>query len=338
MILENIRKLLLPFAWLYGSIVWLRNKFFDWGWFSSKCYDFPVICVGNLSVGGTGKSPMVEYLIHLLKDNYSVATLSRGYKRETTGYYLLTGMETAKEVGDEPLQFKTKFPDIRVAVDGDRRHGIEQLRKKEPQSEIIILDDAFQHRKVRSGLSILLTSYDAIYKTDRMLPAGNLREPKSGARRAQIVVISKCPPDISKQEQSRLKKKLNLNPNQSLFFSTIAYADHVINDEKKMALKSLKNFCLVTGIAKPKPLVNYLKAKNLNFKHKCFPDHHNFTAQEITLLKKEEFLLTTEKDFMRLKAEISSEKLFYLPINQKFISDKKGFSQRIIRFIDGLST
>ncbi len=331
--MRNLRKILWPFACLYGGIVWLRNKFFDWRWLTSKSYDFPVLSVGNLSVGGTGKTPMIEYLIRLLKTDYRLATLSRGYKRETAGFRLLTGKETAREVGDEPLQFKVKFPNIRVAVEADRQNGIARLRRLTPPPEVILLDDAFQHRKVNPSYSILLTSYDRIYADDLMLPAGNLREPVSGARRAQTVVVTKCPPQLSLEEQNRLKTKLNLRSNQKLFFSYIGYAETVTNGQQKMPLTALNDFCLVTGIAKPQPLVDYLTAKEFRFVHRKFPDHHHFSQREIADLAKQELILTTEKDFMRLQHKIPLNKLFYIPIKQQFINDKKAFDQLILEAV-----
>jgi len=331
--MQKIRKILFPFSWLYGGIVWLRNKFFDWNWVSSKSYDFPVICVGNLSVGGTGKSPMIEYLIRLLKDKYSTATLSRGYKRKTKGFYLVNKNDEAINTGDEPLQFKNKFSNIEVAVDENRQNGISQLRKLPSPPEIILLDDAFQHRKVKPGFSILLSSYDAIYSKDLMLPAGNLREPKSGAKRADIVVITKCPENISLKKQEKITKQLKLKPHQSVYFSYIKYADKITNEKEELDFENLKNFTLITGIAKPQPLVIFLKEKDLNFSHLNFPDHHNFSAKEIKELNKLDFILTTEKDFMRLKHVISLEKLFYLPIQQDFIKNKENFDNEILDWV-----
>lgn len=332
--MQNIRKIFLPFSWLYAAIVWLRNKFFDWGWFSSKQYDFPVICVGNISVGGTGKSPMIEYLVTLLKEHYQIATLSRGYKRQTKGFYRLKGGESVTETGDEPLQFKTKFPEIAVAVDENRQHGIMRLRQLHPQPEVILLDDAFQHRKVTPGLSIVLTTYNTLYTSDKMLPAGNLREPQSGAQRANIIVVSKCPENIAPQEQREIRVSLQLHPHQQLFFSFIRYAEFLTNGKETCTLKQLPaNFCLVTGIAKPTPLVHYLKKKGLSFQHRRFPDHYNFTESNIQNLRQKDFIVSTEKDFMRLKPHLPSKKLFYLPIQQEFISNSQEFTSTILNFI-----
>lgn len=333
--MQNLRKLLLPFSLLYGAIVWLRNKFFDWNWISHKSYDFPIICVGNLSVGGTGKSPMIEYLIRLLKDDFKVATLSRGYKRKTSGFYLVNGNEDAVATGDEPLQFKTKFPEITVAVDENRQRGIGELQKLKTSPEVILLDDAFQHRKVRPGFSILLTAYDSLYINDWILPAGNLREPRSGAKRADIIVVTKTPKDLSSKEMLQIKNKLSLKSHQTVYFSFIAYADYLSSGQKQIVLNSLPDdFVLVTGIANPKPLVQFLKERSLKFDHLRFPDHHNFTSNELAEIDNHDFILTTEKDFMRLKTFIATEKLFYLPIQPDFVKEKGTFDKEILDWVE----
>lgn len=332
--MNRIRRILFPLGWMYGGIVRLRNRFFEWGLLSSRSYDLPVICVGNLSVGGTGKTPLVEYLIRLLQDDFHVATLSRGYRRKTTGYYELQGDEEALETGDEPLQFKTKYPRVTVAVDENRQEGIAKLKALRPPVEVILLDDAYQHRKVKPGFSILLTAYGSLYAQDLMLPAGNLREPKSGARRADIVVVTKCPPDLSKEEQKAIEQKLKLQSEQSLYFSFIAYSEGVRNTVKEIKVLDLpSDFALVTGIAKPQPLVRHLKKLDLGFRHYDFRDHHNFTDHEISQLQKEKFIVTTEKDFMRLKTKISHEKLFYLTIQQQFIEGKENFDKKVLKYV-----
>lgn len=333
MFVQTLRKILFPFSWLYAGIIYLRNKFYDWGWFFSKDYDFPVICVGNLSVGGTGKTPMIEYLIRFLKEDYKIATLSRGYKRKTSGYHLLSGKETDEEVGDEPLQFKTKFPDIQVAVDANRQNGIAQLRQNKPQPQVILLDDAFQHRKVNPNLSILLTSYDHIYPKDMMLPAGNLREPKSGAERADVIVVTKCPKDLSVKRRKEIEQKIDPQKEQTVYFSYIDYANFVTNGKEQFALDKLENFSLVTGIAKPQPLVDFLRTKTHNFQHYKFLDHHNFSVKEVEKLSSERLVLTTEKDFMRLKDKLPLDRLYYLPIQHKFLFDEEGFEKIVLKHL-----
>ena len=217
----KIHKWLYPVSWIYGAVVTVRNKLFDWGFLRSKSFDVPVICIGNLSVGGTGKTPHTEYLIKLLRNSYHVAVLSRGYKRHSRGYVLATSQSTAHSIGDEPYQMYTKFPSVTLAVDENRCHGIEQLLAiKEPPIEVVLLDDAFQHRYVKPGLSILLTDYHRLFCDDTLLPAGRLRESVNGKNRAQIVIVTKCPQDIKPIDYNIITKRLNLYPYQQLYFSS----------------------------------------------------------------------------------------------------------------------
>ena len=328
------RRLLYPFSLLYSAGMELRNKFYDRGIFSSEEFETPVIAVGNLSTGGTGKSPMIEFLIHLLKENYRLATLSRGYKRSSRGFHLLEGSETAGETGDEPLQFKKKFPEVMVAVDEERVRGIKTLLARPNPPEVILLDDAFQHRKVKAGLYILLTPYDDLFSEDLVLPAGNLRESAKGAARANIVVVTKCPSNISSEEQQEIVQKLNPRDGQPVFFSTISYAEKCFSKNSEIKIKELQksHFSLVTGIANPQPLVEYLKEQGIQFEHQKFPDHHNFSASEVESLRKESLIVTTEKDFMRLMDELPEDKLFYLPVKTKFIEREADFRDTILNF------
>ena len=314
--MKFIRIILFPFVPIYFLVTWFRNLAYDKGWFKSVSYDFPVICVGNLSAGGTGKTPMVEYLIRLLKDETNLATLSRGYGRKTKGFLLAENNITATELGDEPFQFYHKFKDeITVAVDEDRQHGIATLRALKTKPEVVILDDAFQHRKVKAGYNILLTTYNNLYVDDFVLPTGNLREPKKGAKRANIIVVTKCPEFLSQNDKEAIVLKLKPKVYQHVFFSHISYNDSVLNETQKVGLKALKSFTLVTGIANAKPLVNYLKSQQLDFNHIEFKDHHNFTADDVKKLSKLERIVTTEKDYMRLKNEaVLKGKLYFLPI------------------------
>lgn len=332
--MKFLRIILFPVVPIYYLITWLRNWLYDKGIKSSKSYDIPVICVGNLSTGGTGKTPMIEYLIRLLKDKKSVATLSRGYKRITEGYEIADQGATADTIGDEPYQFYRKFKDIKVAVDGNRQNGIAQLLKLEDKPEVILLDDAYQHRKVKAGFNILLTAYYNLYCNDIVLPTGNLREPKSGAKRADVIVVTKCPADISESEKSKISKDLKIKPHQKLVFSSINYAEKVISTHSEIALQSLSEFTLVTGIANAKPLVEFLKNKGLKFDHLEFPDHYSFRINDIEELTKKELIITTEKDFVRLTDNESLEsKLFYLPI-EITIDRKDVFDDAIKSFVD----
>ncbi len=314
--MKILRYILFPFVPLYYVVTWLRNIFYDHGIFKSKTYDFPIICVGNLSVGGTGKTPMIEYLIRLLKDEKRIATLSRGYKRSTEGFYLADNDATANTLGDEPFQFYKKFQNhIQVAVDADRQNGIHKLMQQERCPEIILLDDAFQHRKVSAGLNILISTYTNLYTNDWVLPTGNLREPRAGAKRAQIIVVSKCPENLNASEKERIIKKINPKDHQNVFFSSISYSDEVYSEDKSLNLISLNKFTLVTGIANAKPLLNHLESKGLDFDHLNFNDHYSFSNKDIDLFASKSMIVTTEKDYVRLyQHEALKGKVFYLPI------------------------
>jgi len=334
--MKFIRNISFPFVPVYYAITSARNKLYDLGIMKSTSYNFPIICVGNLSVGGTGKTPMIEYLINLLNMDYRIATLSRGYKRKSEGFQLADEFSSSETLGDEPFQFYNKFKgDILVAVDANRRHGIKQLKAIEKSPEIILLDDAFQHRKVKAGLNILLTTYSNPYFLDYVLPTGNLREPRSGAQRANIIVVTKCPENVSNNEKTKFVNQISPNENQHVFFSSITYSSEVISSISKKSVDVLSNFTLVTGIANAKPLVNFLKRKKLKFNHLNFKDHHDFSQQDISLLEKIELIVTTEKDFMRLKNyETLKEKLFYLPITVN-IDDNIKFDSLIKDFVIG---
>ena len=332
--MKLLRYILFPIVPIYFIVTWTRNKLYDLGFKKSKSYNFPVICVGNLSVGGTGKSPMIEYLIRLLKTDYNLATLSRGYKRETNGFKLADTSDSAKTVGDEPFQFYNKFGiDILVSVDANRQHGISSLRALENKPDIILLDDAFQHRKVKAGFNVLLTTYNMLYVDDIVLPTGNLREPKAGAKRANMIVVTKCPESITIQEKERIKKKLNPEANQTVFFSSISYSNRLFSNSNETDFSQLSSFTLVTGIANANPLVNYLKSKQLDFKHLNYKDHHVFSEKDINDLAKLDRIVTTEKDFMRLKTETRlQDKLYYLPI-EITIDKKELFDSKLLEFV-----
>ncbi len=333
--MKLIRYLLLPILPIYYLVTWLRNKLYDLGINKSTVYDFPVICVGNLSVGGTGKTPMIEYLIRLLKTDHHIATLSRGYKRHTEGFVIADKNATALTIGDEPFQFHQKFENLIVSVDGDRVHGISQLMALQNPPEVILLDDAFQHRKVKAGFYILLTSFDDLYTEDILLPTGNLREPRQGAERADIIVVTKCPENVSEEKKEEIKRKINALEHQAVFFSSIAYSESIRNHKDQIDLETLRNrpFTLVTGIANPKPLVSYLTALGLQFEHLQFKDHHDFNENDLNDLKQKPLIVTTEKDMVRLQPHfIKSETIFYLPIEIK-IDHAQKFDALVSRFV-----
>jgi tetraacyldisaccharide 4'-kinase len=302
---------------------------------ASKMYNFPVIAIGNLSTGGTGKTPMTEYVVEVLKDAHLLAVLSRGYGRKTRGYILADSHVDASIIGDEPFQIYSKFNNsIRVAVDEYRRHGIEQLRALKPEPEVIVLDDAFQHRKVTAGFYILLTAYNDLYVDDYILPTGNLREPIMGAKRATIVVVTKCPKNLALAEKKAIGMRLKLLPHQQLFFSTIQYSDTIHAQEKSMPLKALqhKKFTLVTGIADASSLITFLKENGLEFEHLNYKDHHIFSEYDLKMIEERSIILTTEKDYVRLVPRISHDHLYYLPIRTQ-IDRQEVFESLIKGFV-----
>ena len=329
--MQYLRLLLLPFSLIYGVIIWLRNLLYDAGIFRSEKFSVPVICIGNLVVGGAGKSPMAEYLIRLLKNESRLAVLSRGYGRKTKGFRLVKPDDSVANTGDEPLQFKRKFEDITVAVAEKRVGGINCLKA---DHHVIILDDAFQHRAVKAGLSILLFDYNHLSDFFFMLPAGNLREPFANRKRADILMISKCPEHLSAIERAEITKRVKPLPNQSLFFSYLDYGNLIsLNTKEEKPLSVIANdtaVFLLTGIANPQPLLNKLEGYSKLITHHDYPDHHNFSTGNITKLADEfnsskspkKLIITTEKDAQRLQSAALMELLkdssvYYLPISAK---------------------
>ncbi len=316
-----LRKILFPLAFLYWLITFIRNWLYDKGILKSYSFDIPIIAVGNLSVGGTGKTPQIEYLIRLLSENYKVAVLSRGYKRSTEGFILADEKATATSIGDEPFQFYSKFPNIQVAVDANRKNGIEKLVQLQDKPDVILLDDAFQHRKVKAGFYILLTAYDDLFCDDYILPFGNLREPSSGKKRADMIIVTKCPKDLSELAQQKIAEKLNVK--QSVYFTTIEYDDYVFGNDIQLLVSDIQSESklLVAGIAKPNLFFDFLK--NETDETLVFPDHHHFSKQDceqILAKANGRKISTTEKDFVRLNGLLPKTQLFYLPIKSVFIN------------------
>ena len=332
-----LRKILFPFALLYGFITGIRNFLFDKGILKSYSFDVPIIAVGNLSVGGTGKTPQIEYLIRLLSPNYKVATLSRGYKRKSKGFILANSTSNAEILGDEPFQFYKKFKNIQVAVDANRKNGIEKLLSQTNKLEVILLDDAFQHRKVKAGFYILLTSYGDLYSDDFILPTGNLRESRAGAKRANLVIVTKCPATLSSDEQTEIQAKLNLTSTQEIYFSCIDYDESVFSEGKSIKASEVKNVdkLLLAGIAKPEPFFKYLQSEKEE--QLVFPDHHYFSEKDLLEIENKaqgKMIITTEKDFVRLKGSIPKEQLFYLPIRSSFLSAAEKFDKSITDYVE----
>ncbi|GGH01072.1 tetraacyldisaccharide 4'-kinase [Polaribacter pacificus] len=340
--MKLIRILVFPIALIYDVVTRIRNLFFDLGVFSSTSFQIPIIAVGNLSVGGTGKTPQIEYLIRLLSKKYQLAVLSRGYGRSTKGYLKINQNNTSKEVGDEPLQFYRKFKQITVAVDEQRVRGVQTLLAQENPPNLILLDDAFQHRKITAGFYLLLTKYDELFVDDFLLPTGGLRESARGAKRAHAVVVSKCPANLSKASQDQVIQKIRKYFKGPVFFSGISYAEEVQNSKQEsIGIEALKDFevILVTGIAKPAPLVQFLKEQEIRFQHLKFKDHHEFTTQDLQLIKEtflevtsaKKIILTTEKDFVRLSDELDA--LYYIEITTKLIDKEQDFDKLFLSYL-----
>ncbi len=349
--LIKINDWLLPLSWIYGGIVRFRNWLFDIGLKKSRAFSLPIISVGNITVGGSGKTPHVEYLIRLLQDKMKVAVLSRGYKRKTRGFVLADTDTTMPEIGDEPFQMHKKFPDIYVAVDTKRVRGIETLQSEEETKDVdvVLLDDAFQHRYVKPGINILLVDYHRLIIYDKMLPAGRLREPLSGKSRADIVIITKCPKDLKPMEFRVLTKAMDLYPFQKLYFTCINYdAPNGIFTDKQIALDGLKDYhvLLLTGIASPKQMEHDLKPIVKGMTSLSFGDHHRFKGKDIDRindtfesLPEPRIIITTEKDAVRLKEtdglyESVKNSMYELPIKVSFMLDQEElFNEKIISYV-----
>ena len=333
--MKKWRLILFPFALIYGILIFFRNKSFDWGILKSQKLQIPSIGVGNLAVGGTGKSIVIDYLLTHFKPQVKTAVLSRGYGRKTFGVQIADSLSSALTIGDEPYQFFNKHKEVTIAVAENRNLGVNELLKEQPELELILFDDLFQHRYTQPGLMLLATTYDHPYFKDQLLPIGTLRESKSAAIRADIILVTKCPDTLTVMEMNEFKTALCLNSNQSLFFTKLRYSNSIENKKEKHPLSSLKSpFVLVTGIADSGPLVNFLKEAGLEFTHLSYPDHHYFSAKEIKQFKryqKDGLILTTEKDYARLQLSGKIERLFYLPVVLEFFEAES--ERRFIQLI-----
>lgn len=348
----KINEWLLPLSWLYGLGVRLRNKLFELGILKSRSFDTPVISVGNITVGGSGKTPHVEYIISQLKDKMKVAVLSRGYKRKSKGYVLADENTEMKAIGDEPFQIKNKFKNIYVAVDKDRCHGIERITTDEEtkDTDVILLDDAYQHRYVKPGINILLIDYHRLIIYDKLLPAGRLREPQNDKSRADIVIITKCPKDLKPMEYRVIIKAMNLYPYQNLYFTTLEYDElrpiYCGESRRLDSINENDNILLLTGIASPKQMIYDLKQYTKNITPLTFADHHQFTDKDIEQINETfrsmpapKMIITTEKDNARLfgMKGLSDEvrhNIYVLPIRIKFMLDKEEeFNNKIIGYV-----
>ncbi|MDR0737841.1 MAG: tetraacyldisaccharide 4'-kinase [Prevotellaceae bacterium] len=321
---------------LYAAAVCVRNKCYDWRIFKSEKFRLPVIAVGNITVGGTGKTPHTEWLASLLQTTAVTAVLSRGYKRKTKGFRYVETTATVQQVGDEPLQIKRKNPALTVAVDANRVAGIRRLKEDVPQLGVVILDDAYQHRKVHPALSVLLVDYNRPLHTDHYLPYGRLRDNVSQKRRADVVIVTKCPANMQPIEQRIITKHLNLYPYQQLYFTRFDYgAAKAVFDGNAFPDVPPKQAAALTGIADPATFIDYVRGNYQLVQHLNFPDHHFFTPQDIAKINAisttypEAFFFTTEKDAQRLRMaeglnEEVKKRLFYIPVTVSFLSSSDG--------------
>lgn len=342
-----LKPLLYPISLLYGIIVWLRNKLYDAGLISSIQFSVPVISVGNLSTGGTGKTPHIEYLIRLLQYEYKTATMSRGYKRNTTGFYLAGPGTDAAMIGDEPMQFHHKFPEVVISVCEDRMTGIPRLLGERPDIDVVLLDDAFQHRSVKPGLNILIIDHAKPFYKDFILPFGSLRESRKAYKRAGIIIVSKCPADISAAEQQAMIRKINPLPHQSIFFSKIAYR-HMADlfSGEPASLPPSAHVVMVSGIAKPEPMLEYLRQQAQEVHLLRYPDHHYFSQHNLEEIHQTftnwdvsgKVIVTTEKDAARLLIhrdilEAWKVQILVLPVAVQFLKNGQQFDDAVKAYI-----
>ena len=330
-LLKPIRILLFPLSLVYALVIIVRNWCYDRRILHSTSFNLPIICVGNLAVGGTGKSPMVEQLIRMLKDHYSIAVLSRGYKRKTRGYALANDFTSALDIGDEPMQFHCKFPDVAIAVGEERVAAIPQLLHDRPATRVILLDDAFQHRAVMAGCNILLTDYSNLFTRDWWLPSGDLRDAPSGYRRADIIIVTKCPEDLSEDGRRSIAIEIDPLAHQQLFFSAIRYGEpyHIVRQTTTVIDETVE-VLLVSGIANPAPLKHWLDKHSRTYYEMAYSDHHIFSIDDLqaimrrfgSIAAEKKIIVTTEKDAVRLvkfKQELEGCPIYVLPITPRFL-------------------
>ncbi len=347
--------ILIPFSWIYGLVVLIRNELYDRGIFASSNFHIPLISVGNITVGGTGKTPHVEYLAELLGNEFRVATLSRGYKRKTRDFRMASSDSPVREVGDEPMQLKQRFPELTVAVDRNRVNGVKQLMKLSPPVEVIIMDDAYQHRSVIPGFSILLIDYQRPITEDHLLPAGMLREPAANRNRSNIILVTRSPETIKPIEMREYVHNLELSMGQHLYFTTMRYGDLVpvypgtTPRTVSWFREHVNGVLIVAGIANPHPLHHYARTIHTQVSELTFCDHHNYSRKDMARITREfnkmtrngeaVLILTTEKDAMRLRGqpvEASMRQAFHaVRIHVHFLNDdKKEFDQQIRNYVN----
>jgi tetraacyldisaccharide 4'-kinase len=343
--------LLLPFSWIYGAVVMLRTYLYSSKIYTRSKFDFPIICVGNITAGGTGKTPHIEYLIQLLQPNYQLAVLSRGYKRKTTGYLFSSAISTPNDIGDEPYQIKQKYPEVALAVGENRVLSVPALLSDASQTQAILMDDGFQHLSIEAGYNIVLCDYNRPYYNDFLLPAGLLREPISGANRAQIIIVTKCPPDLTNEEQQQIIHKLKPASHQQVFFSCIEYKAYrpLTQAAHEMAFlpqqASFNKIVAMAGIAKSELFVREVQSHFNNVVPLIFNDHVNYDGEKINLMRHHtnqpnSAIVTTEKDAVKLMDEdliqhINHIPMWYLPIGVKVLNnEEEKLKQVLINYIE----
>jgi tetraacyldisaccharide 4'-kinase len=354
--MEKIKNIFLyPVSLIYGLITGIRNFLYNTGILPSVEFHLPVICVGNITVGGTGKTPHTEYLAGLLRENYKVATLSRGYKRKTRDFKIASSSSFVSDIGDEPMQIFRKFPDVLVTVDRNRVHGVNKILEENPETEVIILDDGFQHRRITPGFSILLSDFERLIVRDHMMPYGNLRESIGNKRRADVILITKSPENISPIQRRLILKEVNISTYQNLYFTSLTYKaplpvfDNRDPEEPQLDFSKCEGcgIVLITGIANPLPLKEYLQNTAGEIIHLSFPDHYIFNEKDIISISSAymdlkspvKYLITTEKDAVRLReftniAEPIRSAFFYIPIGIHFLNnDKDDFDNLIVDYV-----
>lgn len=342
--MKFLRYLFFPITIIYGGIVLFRNFLYNKNIFKSSTFDLPIICIGNLSMGGTGKTPQTEYLIRLLQDEFKLSTLSRGYGRRTSEFQLADEESTALTIGDEPFQYYRKFPKIKVSVEKKRVLGVLFILNKAEETEVILLDDAFQHRALNAGLSILLTDFNRPFFEDVLLPIGELREPKSSCKRADLVVVTKCPENLTQEQEAKFYDNIPFEK-ENIFFTKITYKSIYNAKTNQVFQGNLIDYqvLLVTGIAKPEPIETYLKNQKVSFEAMHFGDHHKFTPKDVLAISKKndtftqpnKIILTTEKDFSRMMVLKAFEDLpiYCLEIEVEFLKDKNKFDNKVLDYV-----
>lgn len=346
--ISAIQPLLCPIALVYGMVTWFRNRFYDWGIFKSTQVKIPTIVVGNITVGGTGKTPHIEYLVTLLKNSFKLATLSRGYKRETTEFLIASADTPFSHIGDEPKQIKSKFPEITVAVNGNRVEGIHQLMKQDENLELVLLDDAFQHRSLKAGFYMLMIDYNRPIFIDKMLPAGRLRESAKEKSRADIIIVSKAPKNLKPIDRREFINNLKPEMHQTVYFTSLEYSEpeFVFNSSACKTDLSETDILLVTGIANPEPLKKHLNNICKSVYQIKFPDHYNFKQHDYERIKLQfdeiesarKLIITTEKDAIRMKENKHAQQLFpdmaYIPIQVQFLfEENEKFKNQIVSYV-----